>query len=418
MKKTGYNFQKIPVLIFLFFFMVLLSSQVMSQTAGKLAGRVTDENGQALIGATIIIEGTNKGAVTDYDGYYAVLNMRAGTYSAEFRYTGFQSKKIESISISTDQTTKIDVTLQSTSFITETVVVTAEKPLVEFNQTSSVVNVSKEEIDLLPVQDLGQIVNLQAGVVDGHFRGGRLGEVQYQVDGVSINNPFNNSSTLLLDKSVLQEVQVISGTFDAKYGQAMSGVVNAVLRTGSDKFEYSGEFYGGSYYTTDNERYPNVDKLRPLGIQNYQLTLSGPTYLPQTTFLISGRRYAGDGYLYGTRRFLPTDRSDLEGKVFNPTGDNELVPMNTTREWSGQFKLTNTTLNNINISYQAIMNSIESYYYNYGLRLNPDGNKPNNTSSISHGLDFTHTLSSSMFYKLSARQNYFDYKSYMYESVF
>ncbi len=344
MKKTGYNFQKIPVMIFLFFFMVLLSSQVMSQTAGKMAGRVTDENGQPLIGATVIIEGTNKGAVTDYDGYYAVLNMRAGSYSAEFRYTGFQSKKIESISISTDQTTKIDVVLQSTSFITETVVVTADKPLVEFNQTSSVVNVSKEEIDLLPVQDLGQIVNLQAGVVDGHFRGGRLGEVQYQVDGVSINNPFNNSSTLLLDKSVLQEVQVISGTFDAKYGQAMSGVVNAVLRTGSDKFEYSGEFYGGSYYTTDTDRYPNVDKLRPLGIQNYQLTLSGPTYLPQTTFLISGRRYAGDGYLYGTRRFLPTDRNDLEGKVFNPTGDNELVPMNTTREWSGQFKLTNTSL--------------------------------------------------------------------------
>lgn len=418
MKKTGYNFQKIPVMIFLFLFMVLLSSQVMSQTAGKMAGRVTDENGQPLIGATVIIEGTNKGAVTDYDGYYAVLNMRAGSYSAEFRYTGFQSKKIESISISTDQTTKIDVVLQSTSFITETVVVTADKPLVEFNQTSSVVNVSKEEIDLLPVQDLGQIVNLQAGVVDGHFRGGRLGEVQYQVDGVSINNPFNNSSTLLLDKSVLQEVQVISGTFDAKYGQAMSGVVNAVLRTGSDKFEYSGEFYGGSYYTTDTDRYPNVDKLRPLGIQNYQLTLSGPTYLPQTTFLISGRRYAGDGYLYGTRRFLPTDRNDLEGKVFNPTGDNELVPMNTTREWSGQFKLTNTSLNNINISYQAIMNSIESYYYNYGLRLNPDGNKPNNTSSISHGLDFTHTLSSSMFYKLSVRQNYFDYKSYKYESVF
>lgn len=414
MKKTGYKFFPVILLIF----MVLISGLVNAQTAGKLAGRVTDENGQPLIGATVIVEGTNKGAVTDYDGYYTILNLRAGTYSVEFRYTGFQSKKVEAIAVSTDQTTKIDVKLQSTSFTTETIVVTAEKPLVEFNQTSSVVNVSKDEIELLPVQDLGQIVNLQAGVVDGHFRGGRLGEVQYQVDGVSINNPFNNSATLLLDKSVLQEVQIISGTFDAKYGQAMSGVVNAVLRSGDDNFEWSGEFYGGSFYTTDNQRYPDADKLRPLGIQNYQLTLSGPTGLPQTTFLVSGRRYAGDGYLYGTRRFMPTDKNDLEAKIFRPSGDNELVPMNTTREWSGQFKLTNTSIKNMNLSYQAIMNSIEAYYYNFGLRLNPDGNKPNNTVSVSHGVDFTHTLSPEMFYKVSVRQNYFDYKSYKYESVF
>ncbi|MCA0389314.1 MAG: TonB-dependent receptor [Bacteroidetes bacterium] len=414
MKKTGYKFFPVILLIF----MVLISGLVNAQTAGKLAGRVTDENGQPLIGATVIVEGTNKGAVTDYDGYYTILNLRAGTYSVEFRYTGFQSKKVEAIAVSTDQTTKIDVKLQSTSFTTETIVVTAEKPLVEFNQTSSVVNVSKDEIELLPVQDLGQIVNLQAGVVDGHFRGGRLGEVQYQVDGVSINNPFNNSATLLLDKSVLQEVQIISGTFDAKYGQAMSGVVNAVLRSGDDNFEWSGEFYGGSFYTTDNQRYPDADKLRPLGIQNYQLTLSGPTGLPQTTFLVSGRRYAGDGYLYGTRRFMPTDKNDLEAKIFRPSGDNELVPMNTTREWSGQFKLTNTSIKNMILSYQAIMNSIEAYYYNFGLRLNPDGNKPNNTVSVSHGVDFTHTLSPEMFYKVSVRQNYFDYKSYKYESVF
>ena len=414
MKKTGYKFLPVILLIFI----VLVSGQVKAQTAGKLAGRVTDENGQPLIGATVIVEGTNKGAVTDFDGYYSILNLRAGTYSVEFRYTGFQSKKVEAIAVSTDQTTKIDVKLQSTSFTTETVVVTAEKPLVEFNQTSSVVNVSKDEIELLPVQDLGQIVNLQAGVVDGHFRGGRLGEVQYQVDGVSINNPFNNAATLLLDKSVLQEVQIISGTFDAKYGQAMSGVVNAVLRSGDENFEWSGEFYGGSFYTTDNQRYPDADKLRPLGIQNYQLTLSGPTGLPQTTFLVSGRRYAGDGYLYGTRKFMPTDKNDLENKIFRPSGDNELVPMNTTREWSGQFKLTNTSIKNMNLSYQAIMNSIEAYYYNFGLRLNPDGNKPNNTVSVSHGVDFTHTLSSEMFYKVSVRQNYFDYKSYKYESVF
>lgn len=64
MIKTGYNL--FPVLLLL----LILSgpTDLSAQTAGKLAGRVTDESGQALIGATIIVEGTNKGAVTDYDG--------------------------------------------------------------------------------------------------------------------------------------------------------------------------------------------------------------------------------------------------------------------------------------------------------------------------------------------------------------
>src|SRR5690606_5818341 len=94
----------------------------------------------------------------------------------------------------------------------------------------------------------------QAGVVDGHFRGGRAGEVQYQVDGVSVNNPYDNSSTLTLDRSVLQEVQVIQGTFDAEYGQAMSGVVNAVLRDGDDDFyEFSFEAYMGDYLSPGND---------------------------------------------------------------------------------------------------------------------------------------------------------------------
>jgi outer membrane receptor protein involved in Fe transport len=399
--------------------LIIFSFNLTAQTTGKLAGRITDESGEPLVGANVVIVGaTHQGAATDLDGYYSILNLRAGIYTVRFGYIGYQSKLIENIKLNSDQTTRINVQLQIMVIEGEEVTITAERPLVEFNQTSSVSSISKEEINLLPVQDLNQIVNLQAGVIDGHFRGGRIGEVQYQVDGVTVNNPFNNSSTLLLDKSVLQEVQVISGTFDAKYGQAMSGVVNAVLRTGSDKFEFSGEVYGGDYLPFDNQRYPNNKDFNPITLHNFQLTLSGPTYLPQTTFLLSGRRYYGNGWLYGERRFVPTDSNDLDNKIFYPSGDNESVPMSTTREWSGQFKITNTSISNVQLSYQAILNRIVNKYYNFGLRLNPDGVKPNNTNSLTHGIDVTQTISNEMFYKVSLRQNFFDYKSYMYESVF
>src|SRR6185436_19035304 len=135
----------------------------------------------------------------------------------------------------------------------------AKRPVVDVNLTSSLASINREELAKLPVQELQEIVNLQAGVVDGHFRGGRKGEVQYQVDGISVNNPYDNTSSVRLDRSVLEEVQVVSGTFDAEYGQAMSGVVNAVLRRGSEKFTWSAEAFGGDYFYPSSNRPENYE---------------------------------------------------------------------------------------------------------------------------------------------------------------
>src|SRR5690606_11490039 len=116
-------------------------------------------------------------------GYYSILNVRPGTYTLSFRYIGYQTKIIQNVVVNADKTTNIDVTLNSEIIEGETVTIVAEKPIVEFNQTSSVKNVSSEEIESLPVQNLADIVNLPAGSVqttDGefHIRGGRGGEIQ------------------------------------------------------------------------------------------------------------------------------------------------------------------------------------------------------------------------------------------------
>jgi hypothetical protein len=180
----------------LLIFICFYSLPVIAQT-GKLSGKVTDENGEPLIGANVLIDGTNQGAATDFEGYYSILNIRPGTHTVNFRYIGYQSKIIQNIIINADKTTSIDVTLNSEIIEGETVTIVAEKPIVEFNQTSSVKNISSGDIESLPVQSLSDIVNLQAGSVqttDGefHIRGGRGGEIQFQVEGISINNPFNN----------------------------------------------------------------------------------------------------------------------------------------------------------------------------------------------------------------------------------
>lgn len=410
--------------LWIFYFVLLFLPTILSAgSSGKLTGHIVDKkSNEPLIGVNIIIQGTTMGSATDFEGYFVIINIPPGTYDVRMSSVGFGSKVVKGIEISSEQTTTLNENLSEEVIVGSEVVVIAEKPIVDTRQTSAVSIMSKEQISLLPVQNLQDIVNLQAGVVDGHFRGGRIGEVQYQVDGVSVNNPLTNASSVSLDRSVLQEVQVISGTFDAEYGQAMSGVVNAVLRSGfNDKLDWSAESYIGDYVGIGKvSKYPYLERINPLAIQSYQFALSGPTGISKTTFLLSARRYASDGYYFATRKFNPTDTSDFNTKKFYPTGDNKLIPLTSNDEWSGQMKLSNASFQGMQISYQAIFNLTNNRTYSSNLfnyRLNPDGIKTPRFFSIVHGFDFTHMLTEKIFYTVNLRQNIIDYRDYKYEDV-
>ncbi len=436
---TRFSLRPARLVALAFAALTLMAATASAQT-GKLSGRVTDTNGQPLIGASVLVVGTTYGAATDIDGVYNVLRIPPGTISVRVSSIGYQTQVVEGVQIASNTTTELDVTLQDEVVAGEEVVVTAEQPIVDVTQTSTVQTIGRDDIAALPVQELNDVVNLQAGVVDGHFRGGRLGEVQYQVNGVSVNNPYNNTSTVTLDRSVLQEVQVISGTFDAEYGQALSGVVNAVLRTGdANRYEASLEVFGGDYVSPGNDSTqvrtfvggvdsvatvayaPYVSEIDPLNRLNAQASLSGPVpFVPNTTFLLNGQRLVNNGLLAGERRFVPSDSSDFERNVFNPSGDGEVVPLEYNRRWSYLGKLTNHSISNVQLAYQAIGSFQEALPGNgasYAYRFNPDGLSTQTQVSLVHGFDVLHTLSNNVFYELSLRQNYFDYADYAFESL-
>jgi len=403
----------------LFLMILLAAAAALADTKGKLTGKVIDQRTkEPLMGVNVTLLGTTIGASTDPDGGFIILNIPSGSYRVRFSMIGYGTKLVNEVDVSAGQTTTLNETLTEEALQTSEVTVTATKPIVDTRQTSSVKILDSKQFNALPVQDLNDIVNLQAGVVGGHFRGGRLGEVQYQVDGVSINNPYDNSASVQLDRSVLREVQVISGTFDAEYGQAMSGVVNAVLRSGSvDHFEANAEVYTGTY-SAPSSRFPDIGQLSLTSIRSYQASVSGPTPIPKTTFLLSVRRFTDGGYLFGVRRFEPTDKNDLESMAFHPTGDSAIVPMDAEQEWSGQGKISTTLLPNIQLSYQAVYSSSEHRPYNYAWRLNPDGLATKRSTSLVHGVDLTQALSPLVYYTISLRQNLFDYKDLKYESVY
>jgi outer membrane receptor protein involved in Fe transport len=397
---------------------LLLPNVSLADTRGKISGQIVDNAKQGVLGANVMIVGTTLGAAADPQGYYAILNIPVGMYDIRVSAVGYQTNIIRGVRVESGQTATVNVTVAEAVIEAGEVTSVAERPLVDRRQTSSVAILSKDDIEMLPVQSLNDVVNLQAGVVDGHFRGGRAGEVQYQVEGVSVNNPFDNSPVLELDRSVLQEVQVISGTFDAEYGQAMSGVVNAILRSGSEeRFEGSLELYTGEYFPGNTADFPQADGSFPPAIGNATLTLSGPTGLSGTSFLVNIRRFVDDGALYGTRRFVPTDTSDFSARVFRPTGDSEAVSMSQYEEWSGHLKIATRLLQDVQLSYQLIGNLSQNLANSFQYRFNPDGMRTQERRALVHGLDWTHTLSPTTFYTVSLRQNYFSYSDLAFGSA-
>jgi outer membrane receptor protein involved in Fe transport len=391
-----------------------LAMPAAAGTTGKISGRVLDAKKQPIVGANIAVPEARVGAMSDAEGRYVILNVPAGTWQIRANLLGYNPVTVQGVIVSSDQTTTQDITLNEAPVQLEEVVIKAERPVVNLNLTSNLQTVNRADIERLPVQELQDIVNMKAGVVDGHFRGGRLGEVQFQVDGVSMNNPYDNKAGIRIDRSLLEEVQVVTGTFDAEYGQAMSGVVNAVLKRGSDKFRADGEAFVGGFLYGSNRIVPN--DWNPTGYDNFVVNASGPAGLPKTTFLLGGRRTLQDNWITATRIFRPTDRVD-SGRV---TGDQKEIPLGYFHEWGGIAKISNRSIHNLELSYQAIVNRSEARGQTeaaWAYRYNPDGQKIQNNLSVVHGLDLTYTLSPKSFANLAIRQNIVDYTDWAYENL-
>jgi hypothetical protein len=218
-----------------------MDTSALAQTSGKIVGQINDaKTGEALPGANVLIEGTGIGAASDANGHYIIMQVPPGKYTLIASYLGYKKMLIKNVEALTGLTTRIDFAMQTEILLGEEVVITAERPLVRKDLTSSEAHVSEENIETLPVRSMDDILDIQAGIVRDaenniHIRGGRSSEIAYMVNGINITDDYYRSQALTLAQESIQELQVISGTFNAEYGNAMSGVINIVTKTGGEK---------------------------------------------------------------------------------------------------------------------------------------------------------------------------------------
>jgi outer membrane receptor protein involved in Fe transport len=428
------------VVIIMFFASFLLVTEVYAGTTGKLSGIVIDtETKEPLAGANIFIEGTALGASTDLDGYYFIINVPPGKHIVNYGFMGYADKKIE-IRTSVDVTSHLNVELSSTIFESQEVVVVADRPMIQRDLTSTSAKISGEEIALLPIESIAEIVNLQAGVVEGHFRGGRLGEVSYMIDGIAVNDAYNGSQMIDLQPNSVEEVEVISGTFNAEYGQAMSGVVNIISKEPGNELngEVSG-YIGGNFSSrktpfaiksgegTKRDQYSD-EELSFYDIadipDSYDLqgSLSGSILSDNILFFTSLRNKRDGGYLYGERIFMPSDSSYLSSKredwQIEATGDGEYVPLNWHEGLSVHGKLIFKPFTSHKISYEFIHENEESQNYSHGYKYNPDGLPTNYSQSFTHMLHYDYVINPRGFINTKFAILKKEYERYLYEDPY
>jgi outer membrane receptor protein involved in Fe transport len=305
------------------------------------------------------------------------------------------------------------------------VVVIGEKPLMDPEETQSKRTISKEEIDGLIVENVQNIVTQQAGVVTDntneiHIRGGRTYESAYLLDGVSVQDPLAGTGFgLQLSASAVEQVEVITGGFNAEFGQATSGIVNVKTREGSNKYSGSLIYKRDHLGNTNSSHIFNVDIV--------EANLSGPE--PITSFLLPavgidipgvltffGSFYSGfsDGITQGY--YKPTAEqlysSTFGGTRFAPRAENSwfwLVKFSYLYSPTLKFIYSLHQSANINQNSQSLQTNLEyvepSPGYQYRFQNILDNANTFTHNNINHNFSVTHTLNAATYYEV--KFNYF-----------
>jgi outer membrane receptor protein involved in Fe transport len=395
----------------------------MAQTTGKISGRVTDAGtGEPLIGANVIVQGTSMGSVTDASGDFYIISVPPGFYPIEARMMGYKSIQMEMVRVSVNRTVNLAFKMEPSVVKGEAVTVLANRMVLKKDQTNSTRNISSQDIKILPVEDIAAVVATQPGVVGNHFRGGRNNEAVYLIDGVKVTESFRNESrSVEVNPEAVEDVEVITGTFNAEYGDAMSGVVNIVTKEGGKTMAGTVSGSLGNYATSHKDIFIGLSNTEWNRIEDYKFNLSGPVLSDRLTFLLDGRYNHDPGYLDGIHHFNVTDFSDYtpEDRTLwhtENTGDGSPISLNWNKDIFVFGKLTFKPTSSLRMSLSTNLNAGERQTYNHFYKYNPYGLPKNVNDSYMIAYQMNHMMASSAFYEFKLAYSDYRIGSYLYKN--
>jgi hypothetical protein len=336
-------------LLFILMALLVVSSGFAQRQTGAISGRVLDNEGNPLPGATVTLSGPalmgTKDYVTSETGAFRFVALSPGRdFQLKAVMPGFKTLIRPGLIVSVGGTTEVDLLLEA-SPVSEEVTVTAASPVVDVQSTKTNVNYSAQLLASLPMnRDLYDIQNSIPGAISegveyrrmSSILGGTLRSQLYALDGVPLNDPATNYSMANINVDVYEEIEFEVGGHPAEVGQTDSTYVNIVTKSGGNRF--SGGLVG--YYTSKGlgEDLFSKEQILALGVnppekytdfKDLSFNLGGPILKDKIWFFINGRRLIFDQ----ANPYTPESRMAAAGLP------SEHYDMNH-QEWMGFGKLT------------------------------------------------------------------------------
>jgi outer membrane receptor protein involved in Fe transport len=244
--------------------------RVAAQADGAVAGRVQEAgDGRSLRAVEILLDDV-VGAVTDTSGRYRIRGVRPGAHRVAARLIGYRGVVLDSVIVRAGATIRADFSLEASPVELAPIVVTARvDELLDPLATASEQKITAQDLRDLPVSSLEEAVALSAGSVGTSYRGGRIGEESFILDGLGIKNQLDAASGglgLRLPPDFLGEASLVTNGFSARYGQALSGLVNVVTRDPDQTWQ------GRVAYETDRPMGGTLDR----GLDRVAARAGGP----------------------------------------------------------------------------------------------------------------------------------------------
>src|SRR5262245_17856355 len=258
---------------------------------GRISGRALEKGKDPVSFANVVVLGTKQGTMTDETGAFVIAGVPVGTDQVKLQALGFDPV-VQSVQVNAGQTAVVNFSVGAQKVVgdVETIEVRAEKRI-DTKSSTTKQSISSEKLKEIPVDNLSQAVATKAGVVaqggELHFRGGRGGEVKVQLDGVEATDPAFGGSANVANLAVAG-ADVLSGGFDAEYGNALSGVISVSTKEGTDRL--------GGEVRWDTDRYGDPTKTYN-NYDRFTFGFGGPTPVKNLTYFATYEGSFSDTYL-------------------------------------------------------------------------------------------------------------------------
>ncbi|MGH9913947.1 MAG: carboxypeptidase regulatory-like domain-containing protein, partial [Pyrinomonadaceae bacterium] len=239
--------------------LLLLGSPVYGQSTATLQGTISDPQGAVISGARVtarnLATGVERQTVSDSSGNYLIAVLPVGSYRLEIQQQGFSTQIINEVKLEVAQTAVQNVKLE-VGDIAQEITVTSDTPTIETATTSVGQVINQRTVQEIPLNgrhfvDLGLLIPgsvtaPQNGFLTAPLRGqgstafntagNREDTVNFQINGINLNDQVQNQITFQPSINTVQEFKVDNSTFSAQYGRNSGAIVNIATRSGSNEF--------------------------------------------------------------------------------------------------------------------------------------------------------------------------------------